>query len=383
LTEDFWEGLGMNPKEMIKGWTKWIAAFVAVAVSATSFAFDWGLPPQATDVAGDLDMLYIGITLMSIFFFVLVMGLIGLFVVKYRHREGHKATYIEGNIPLEVFWTAIPTVLVIGLFVWGWMVYKDMTYSPADALEIRVVGKQWAWKFQYDDGRTTDNEVFVPVNRPVRLVMSSQDVLHGFFVPDFRVKKDVVPGMYSYLSFEATVPGEHQVFCTEYCGGSHSGMLAKLYALTESQWKLFERGKTWEQIQALTSSGQLNEALAKLEEEGDSLVVSQQAAPRRLAGLAAKGKHLSESKGCISCHSVSGPQGIGPSYKGLFGAKRTLSDGSEVVADENYLRESIEVPHAKIVKGFSPMMPTYLGQLGEEDINALIAYIKSLKEVRQ
>lgn len=318
-----------------------------------AYAGSWTLPMQATQAAKSWDGLYWFLTGLSLFFFVLVVGLMLYFVVAYRKREGGKSSTIEGHVPLEIMWTAIPTVLVMIIFVWGWAVYKDMVRAPTNALEIRVVGKQWSWAFQYEDGRTTSNALYVPVNKPVRLVLSSQDVIHGFFIPNFRVKKDVVPGMYTYINFEANVPGKHQVFCTEYCGTAHSGMLADLYVLTDEEWSRFQRGKTPEMA------------------HGGVEIQSRT--------LAEMGKDLSHSKGCVACHSADGAAKIGPSYKGLFMSKRRVEGGDVVRADENYIRESIEKPMARVVEGFTPTMPTYVGQVSEEEMNALVAYIKSLQ----
>jgi cytochrome c oxidase subunit 2 len=206
-------------------------------------AYAGTLPLQGTDVAVRWDTLYNFLIGLSVFFFVLVVGAMIYFCIKYRAGATTKAKYITGNHLLEGVWIAVPTVLLLVIFGWGYFVYRDMRQAPSDAYEVRVIGKQWLWQFQYDDGRTTTGEVFVPLNKPVRFVMTSMDVLHDFFVPDFRVKQDVVPGMFSSIWFEARVPGKHQVFCSQYCGTSHSGMLAKVTVLTPEQWEMWKRGQ--------------------------------------------------------------------------------------------------------------------------------------------
>ena len=206
-------------------------------------AYGASLPIAATDAAVRWDSLYDFLVGLSVFFFVLVIGAMILFVIKYRHKPGVKTTYITGHHALEAMWVAVPTILLLGIFGWGYSVYNSMMRPPADALEIHVIGKQWLWQFQYDNGVTTTGKLYVPLNKPVKLIMTSTDVIHDFFIPTFRVKSDVVPGMYTSVWFEARVPGEHQVYCSMYCGTSHSGMLAKVVVLDDQQWKDFGHGK--------------------------------------------------------------------------------------------------------------------------------------------
>ena len=201
------------------------------------------LPVKATDVAVGWDFLFNTVTWISLFFFVLVIGAMVYFAWKYASKKVGKPTYISHNTLLEVVWTAVPTVLLFVIFFWGWAVYKDMIQAPAGAMEIRVVGKQWLWNFQYDDGRITTNELFVPLNKPVKLIMSSEDVIHSFFVPNFRVKQDVVPGMFTSLWFQPKIAGRHQVYCTEYCGTAHSAMLAHVNVLPDALWNEWRKGK--------------------------------------------------------------------------------------------------------------------------------------------
>ncbi|MBC7693278.1 MAG: cytochrome c oxidase subunit II [Methylotenera sp.] len=321
-----------------------------------------GLPIQGTDVAVMWDSLYNFLLWLSVFFFILVVGGMIYLAVRYRKREGDKSKYITGNHLIEAIWTIVPTILLLGIFAWGYQVYSKMVHAPSDAMEIRVIGKQWLWQFQYEDGKSTIGELYVPINKPVKLIMSSEDVLHSFFIPNFRVKQDVVPGMYSSVWFEAKVPGQHQVFCTEYCGFSHSGMLAKVIVLQPDEWAAWKKGKSVAGgIGTVGVSG------------------TQGGAPLAAESLPAQGKKLTEAKGCVACHSDDGSTKIGPTYKGLFGSKVELQDGSTVVADENYIRESIMKPQAKVVKGFNPVMPTFQGLVSESEMNAIVAYIKSLK----
>jgi cytochrome c oxidase subunit 2 len=340
-----------------------------------------GLPIQATEVATKWDALYNFLVVLSIFFFVLVIGAMLFFVWKYRAKPGVKTKYIADHHLLEGVWTFIPFVLLMVIFVWGYAVYDKMISAPSDAMEVRVIGKQWLWQFQYEDGRSTINEVFVPVNRPVKFVMTSTDVIHSFFVPNFRVKQDVVPGMYSSVWFEATVPGQHQVFCTEYCGAAHSQMLAKLVALEPQQWEEWKRGK---KLLASDFPKAGETAAISTDRTASSAAAASTASPeagRLQLTLAEQGKAHFQSKGCVACHSVDGAAkgAMGPSLRGVFGSEVALLNGSKVVADDNYIRESIENPMAKVKKGFNPVMPTFKGQLAETEMNALITYIKSLK----
>jgi cytochrome c oxidase subunit II len=320
------------------------------------------LPIQATAVAIQWDDLYLFLVWLSVFFFILVVGGMIWFCIKYRYQPGFRPKYITGSHLLEAIWIAIPTVLLLVIFGWGYVVYRNMIHAPTDAYEIKVIGRQWNWTFQYANGKSTLNEFYFPVNKPVKLVMTSSDVLHSFFIPNFRVKQDVVPGMYTSVWFEATVPGKHQVFCTEYCGTSHSGMLAQAIALTDAQWISWQAGK---EIQGLQTAGATG---------------ASGAAPQvKEVSLADKGKQIARAKGCVACHTDDGRVQTGPSWKGIWGKEEELADGSKVKVDENYVKESIENPQAKLVKPFGPVMPTFKGLVSEEETNAIIAYIQSLK----
>lgn len=326
-------------------------------VFAASSKFDGTLPIQGTAIAKEWDTLYIFLVILSAIFFVGIVAAMVLFVHKYRSSRHKVAADIHGHTWLEIVWTAIPTVLVLGIFVWGWVIYRRMVTPPANAYEIRVIGKQWLWQFQYDDGRMTTGKLYVPVHTPVKLVMTSDDVLHSFFIPAFRVKQDTVPGMYTSVWFEASVEGEHDIFCAEYCGAAHSGMLGKVIVLSAENWEKWKRGKDVDKL---------------LAHESDTGAGAN-------GSLITQGAKLAAVKGCVACHTGDGVHGIGPSYKGLYGAVRTFMDGSSTRADDNYIRESIENPQAKVVKGFNPVMPTFKGLVSENEMNALIAYIKSRK----
>jgi len=348
-------------------------------------AYAGTLPLAGTDIAARWDTLYLFLVWISVIFFVGVIGAMVYFMVKYSHRSGLKPKYITGNHFLETVFVAGPTLLLLMIFGWGYSVYHQMSAAPTDAYEIRVIAKQWLWQFQYDNGRTTTAELYVPLNRPVKLIMTSQDVLHSFFVPNFRLKQDVVPGMYTSIWFEAKIPGRHQVFCAEYCGTSHSGMLAQVIVLDDAQWKAWNAGKKLPPIPEATEPLADNDSAAPADRKtaetaADSISGTQAAPASAQLTLAQQGKKLFEVKGCTSCHSVNGTdQKVGPSPAGIYGKEVELTSGIRLVRDDNYLHESIVNPNAKIVRGYQAVMPTYQGQLTELEMNSIIAYIKSLK----
>lgn len=302
------------------------------------------LPRQLSTLAKDIDWAWNIVTALAIFFFIGVVGAMTYFVWKYRRRtENDKVSTVEHSTIIEVVWTVIPTLLCFGLFFAGFKGYLNASIVEAEAYEIKALAKKWSWTFIYPNGVVT-TELGVPKDRPVRILLSSQDVLHSFYVPEFRVKQDAVPGTYTSLWFRATGVGETALLCTEYCGTSHSNMLAKVVIMEEDKFN------KW------------------LESKDDSNVP-----------LADLGKKLYTDRACAGCHSLDGTRGSGPSYKGLFGKKEKLADGTEVTADENYLRESILQPGAKIVAGFDNVMPAFQGQLNEKQILALIEFIKAQK----
>ncbi|MEO5968633.1 MAG: cytochrome c oxidase subunit II [Bdellovibrionia bacterium] len=326
------------------------------------------LPLQGSDIAVQWDSLYSFVLWLSIFFFVLVVGAMLYYMVKYRHIPGRKTEYFRDNHLLEGIFIGVPTALLMIIFVWGYSVYHSMKQAPSDAYEVRVIGKQWLWTFQYDNGRTTVGEVFVPMNRPVKLVMTSEDVLHGFFIPNFRIKQDVVPGMYTSIWFTATVPGKHQAYCTEYCGTSHSGMLAKVVVLDDDQWEAWNNNK---KLGNIPEAGLLTST--------DKISTSAASPMAPVFSLVEQGRVIHESKGCVACHTVDGTVKVGPSHKGMYGSKVELTNGKFVVADENFIRNHIENPKSETLKGYSQVMPTFKGLITEVEMNALIAYMKSLK----
>ena len=301
-------------------------------------------PEQASTIAPQTDALLYFLLGLSLFFGLLIAGLIVVFMVRYRRRpEVDYVPETHGSLLLEGLWTGIPFAIAMALFFWGASLFATIRHPPDDAIRIDVVGKQWMWKLQHLEGRREINELHVPVGRPVVLTMTSEDVIHSFFVPAFRVKQDVVPGRYTTVWFEATKAGEYHLFCSQYCGTLHSGMIGRIVAMEPAEFE------AW-----LGGGGQAN-------------------VPLEVAGEA-----LFRANGCDTCHRPDGT-GQGPSLVGLYGKHVTLASGATVVADEGYIRESIVLPQAKIVAGYQPVMPTFQGLLSEEDVMKLIAYVKSLK----
>jgi len=325
----------------------------------------WGLfPEQASTLAGRVDALYFFLIAVSTFFGLLIACLILAFAFRYRRRkENLEATQIEGSLALEGLWTLIPFCIAMVIFVWSASVYFAIARAPEDALEVFVVGKQWMWKLQHMEGRREINELHVPVGRPVKLTMTSEDVIHSFYVPAFRVKADVLPGRYTMVWFEPTKPGTYHLFCAEYCGTEHSQMIGKIVAMEPADYQ------AW--LTVRDTSVKLGEG------------------PVDMSGLppAVRGAELFKRNGCTTCHAVTAsdhPASMtGPPLYGVYGRRVSFEGGREAVADETYLRRSILDPTADVVRGFKPMMPTYKSRLSEEDVLALIAYIKSLAEEGQ
>ena len=311
--------------------------------------FSFLLPETASQVAYWWNDLFNFLMMVSIFIFVPLIATILYFTFRYHHTRVKKVHDFHGNTPLEIFWTAIPTVFVIGLFAWGWLVYKKMHRAPTDSFEVRVIGQQWRWKFGYNNGKSTIGELIVPAGRRVKLIMTSEDVIHSFFLPDARVKNDVVPGLYTSVWFEIPEPGEHIVYCSEYCGGLHSNMLATVKVLPEDEWL-----EWWNQRE---------------ETERD---MSKSPAER--------GAGLTEKYACVSCHSTDGSIVIGPSFRNLYGKIETLEDDSQVEVDEKYIRSKILNPNQNSVKGFPKVMPAFQGVVSEEEIMDIIEYIKTVKD---
>jgi cytochrome c oxidase subunit 2 len=248
------------------------------------------------------------------------------------------------------------------VFFWGAFLYVQMRTPPARTLDVYVIGKQWMWHVQHPNGKRENNELHVPIGQPVKLIMTSQDVIHSFYIPAFRVKQDVLPGRYTIMWFEATKPGEYHLFCAEYCGTEHSLMIGRVVAMPLAD---YER---W-----LATPGPVVLPDGSID-TGQPTITANLGDP-----MAAAGSQLFTSLGCAGCHAMAGG-GVGPSMQGLYGATEKMADGSTVTADENYLRESILNPNAKIVAGYPAVMPSYQGQISEDQLNQLIAYIKSLAD---
>lgn len=305
------------------------------------------MPTQATKIAEKVDSLYSFLLISSFIACVILIGGMIYFVVKYKRKsDNDKTPRITHNTFLEFLWSFIPLVIFIAMFAWGWAIYHEMRKMPENALEIHIFGKQWAWEANYKSGAATSNLVVVPIDTDVKLIMTSKDVLHSFYVPSFRIKQDTVPGRYTTLWFNANKLGEFHIFCTEYCGTQHSGMLGTLKVVTQQEFD------QW------------------LEEESKVSTLP----------LAQRGAKLFQVKACASCHSVADASvKVGPALWQKWGVDHETSAGNAKF-DEAYVRESILNPNAKIVKGFNPnVMPSFQGQLSEIELTALIEYIKGLK----
>ena len=306
------------------------------------------LPPAISSVAREVDWVFYLVLWISVFFFLLIVALMVVFLFKYRARPGHEVEPSPAhNIPLEITWIAIPLLLVLVIFYYGFRGFMNMITPPGDAYEIQVTAQKWNWLFTYPNGYT-DATLHVPVDRPVELTMVSEDVIHSFYVPAFRIKRDVVPGRYNKTWFEANAPGQYVLFCAEYCGTSHSDMIADVVVHPSGE---FEK---W------------------LREASDFLAT--------MSPVDA-GRKLYEVQGCGQCHSVDGTPGVGPTFQGLFGRTERMASGVTITADENYIRESILEPQAQIVAGYEGVMPTYQGRLNNEEISAIITYIKSISGI--
>lgn len=308
------------------------------------------LPPAKSTLAQNTDSLFWFVHLSGLALTIGLIGVIIYFVIKYRRKSDDEVTpLITHNNKLEVTWSVIPLIIVLIIFGWGYQVFMDQRVAPDDAYEVNVTGQKWIWQFTYENGARTNGELHVPAGRPVKLVMNSSDVIHSFYVPDYRIKQDVLPGRYTEVWFNAAEPGESIVFCTEYCGTSHSDMMAKVIVHEEEEFQ------NW--LADNSGGGSKPEDLAPAE----------------------WGEQLAQEWACTTCHSTDGSSLTGPTWQGVFGSEEALADGSTVTVDENYLRESILEPSAKVVDGFPDVMNTYQGQLSDEQINAIIEYIKTLK----
>ena len=302
-------------------------------------------PPPVTDYVEKLDSLHGFLVGVSAGACVLVIFAFVYFAIRYRRKSedetGHAT--ISHSFFLEFTWSFIPFLIFAVAFVWGWILYYDLRTPPEDSLEVHVYGQMWSWDFVYKNGRKTTNELYVPVNKSVKLIMTSRDVLHSFYIPTFRIKQDVVPGMYTSLWFKANRKGKFQVFCAEFCGTGHSVMLAKVNVVSLEEWE------------------------AWLEND-----------PYKGLSLSEIGEKAFQGR-CIVCHKTTKEKLIGPGLAGIYGSKREFSNAAPLTADENYLRESILNPADKIVMGFTNAMTPFAGALTEEELSGLIEYMKELK----
>ena len=308
------------------------------------------LPRQSSTTAAPVDGVFYAVTGIGAFFFLLITAVLLYFIWKYRERPGHETLPSPThNTPLEVTWTVIPLFIVVWIFWEGFSVFVDVSTPPASAYEVQLTAQKWNWLFTYPTGYT-DTDLHVPPGEPIRVVGTAVDVIHSFFVPEFRVKRDIVPGRYEEAWFLAETPGSYQIFCAEYCGKDHSAM--KAMVVVHPSRADYER---W--------LADASDFIAKLP-------------PERLAE---GGQKLYNQRGCKQCHSIDGSSGTGPSFKGLWGHDQPLRDGGTVRVDENYVRQSIVDPHSQIVAGYEAVMPSFQGRLKDKEITALIEYIKTLK----
>jgi cytochrome c oxidase subunit 2 len=301
------------------------------------------VPESASSYSWKVDALYFYLSGVTLFFTLLISTVLVFFIIRYRRRSPYEIPRpVAGSHKLETLWTVIPFLIAMTMFGWGARLYFEQVKAPENAIEVYVVGKQWMWKLQHATGQREINELHVPVNRKIKLIMTTEDVIHDFFVPAFRTKADVIPGRYTTLWFEATKPGRYDLFCAEYCGMNHSGMSGSVIVMEQREFDDWLSGNV----------GSTTPATA--------------------------GQQLYQTLGCASCHGANGEGGRGPTLAGIFGIEQELENGARQRVDEGYIRESITNPQAKLVRGFGPIMPTFQGQVSEDQLMQLIAYIKSL-----
>lgn len=308
------------------------------------------MPVPGTDLAKDVDALYAFLIISSLISFVILIGGMTWFLIKYKRTSiDQKSAYITHNNFAEFTWSFIPLLILLFIFYWGMVLFNDLRIPPQDvASEIHVTAEQWAWTYRYKNGKelysSANEAMVVPVNKATKIILTSKDVIHSFYVPAFRVKQDAIPGKFTELWFTPNQVGEFIVFCTEYCGTKHSGMMIKIKSVPTEEYVSWYYSET-----------------------------------KAATDPASKGKLLFAQKACVGCHSLDGTRVVGPSFKGLYGAERKFTDGSKALADENYLKESILVSNAKIVENYAPQMPLYQGQLSDDEVANLIEYIKTIK----
>ncbi len=319
------------------GFLQFGSVFFSLALQAPQLR-----PEAASSIAEGVDHLYFVLTFITLFFTIAIFSTIFVFMVKYRRQADNEIPpETEESLPLELAWTIIPTLICGGLFLWASSLYFENSRPPSASTEIFVIGKQWMWHIQHPEGVREINELHVPVGVPVELTMTSEDVIHDFYIPAFRVKKDVVPGRYTSLWFQATKVGTYHLFCAQYCGADHAEMLGWVYVMSPADYG------TW------LSSGTPSQSMVQI------------------------GEQTFNKLGCASCHLSDGT-GRGPSLVGLYGKEEELKTGEKRLVDEAFIRQAIINPNSGALKNYPPIMPTFRGQVNEEQVLQLIAYVKSL-----
>lgn len=311
----------------------------------------------ASTSTGTVDFVFWFIVGVSLFFLILITFLMIFFIIRYNKKRHKKAVDIPGHTGLEILWTVIPTIIVLVMFYLGWKGFKFIRSVPENSMEVTVTARMWSWLFTYENGIQTDT-LYVPLHTPVKLLLNSQDVIHSFYIPAFRIKEDAVPGLQNYLWFEVKEAGDYDVLCAEYCGLRHAYMLTKVKALPEEDFKTWYATSAPTLVQpAMVGTGTTITSAAKM------------------------GSRLIQTKGCTACHSTDGSQMIGPTFQKIFGRQVTvLVEGKEknIIVDEDYLRRAILHPELEIVKGYNPLMPSQEGQISEEELVTIIQYLKEL-----
>jgi len=302
------------------------------------------IPDSASTFSWKVDAVYFYLSGVTLFFTLLISAVLIFFVLRYRRRSPYEIPRpVAGSHKLETLWTVIPFIIAMTIFGWSAKVYFEQYSPPQNAMEVYVVGKQWMWKIQHSTGQREINELHVPVGKKIKLIMTTEDVIHDFYVPAFRMKADVVPGKYTTQWFEATKTGTYHLFCAEYCGMNHSGMIGSVVVMESREFDNWLSGNVSNTTPAVA------------------------------------GQQLYQTLGCVSCHGANGEGGRGPTLAGLFGRQTQLAGGQTIRADESYVRESILNPQAKLVEGFGPIMPTFQGQISEDQLMQVLAFIKSLQ----
>jgi cytochrome c oxidase subunit 2 len=308
----------------------------------------WFMPPQGSAFAGEVDFVYMALFWLSVVLFLGIAVPAIYFSWRYYYKPGRVTPHTTHNTMLEITWSVLPLLLCVGIFFWGLKGWMEYAVAPGEAMEVQVTAKKWLWQFEYPDGTRGAGDLHVPIGKPVKFVMTSEDVLHDFFVPDMRVKHDIVPGRFTEVWFTPTVMGKHNITCAEYCGKGHSDMRGTLTVESDADFAnyLLTGGTEWEDYKTHMQDW---------------------------------GKIMWDRKGCNSCHTLDGNKSKGPTWKGIWGSMVKLKDGSSVLVDEKYIKESEDFPQAKIVDGFEPIMPTFQGLIRPHEFEGIVALIKSLQ----